>query len=186
MAQDVLSVLVASPDIEGFTLLSDDPEVRRLAGRFGGDFLLETELGATGLNAVVTAAVSRLARTGIGELLILHGDLPMLSADDIATMAASHAALGERAVTIATDRHGTGTNCLLLSPPGGFVFRFGENSRLRHEQAARDSGRSCRVLELPGAALDVDTPEDLAVLRNAMSADARSRTARCLAEFEAG
>lgn len=184
MAQDVLSVLRGMPEIDGVTLASDDPEVSGLARRFGCDLLMESELGAHGLNAVVAAAAARLARAGIRDLLVLHGDLPLISAAELKTLLATHHALGDRAVTIATDRHGAGTNCLVVSQAESFDYQFGEDSRRRHEQAARDSGRASQVLELPGISLDVDTPEDVAALEGMLDRIPDTRTARCLEGFQ--
>ena len=183
MAQDVLTVLCESADIDGTSVLSDDPEVAALADKFGCDYFSEGELGASGLNDVVAAAASRHAQSGIDNLLILHGDLPLLSVKELATLLASHASLGDPAVTIATDRHGTGSNCLIVSPAAGFNYRFGKDSRQLHEQAARDAAMACRVLELPGLSVDVDTPDDIALLRSMLDAESQSRTARCLSQF---
>ena len=41
---------------------------------------------------------------------------------------------------IVPDRHGTGTNALLLTPPGAFAPSFGPGSRARHEQTRRAAG----------------------------------------------
>ena len=65
------------------------------------------------------------------------------------------------AVTIVPDRHGTGTNCLLLAPPDGY------RAQLRPRQPRAPRGRRPRrggradVVELPSLVLDVDTPDDL-------------------------
>jgi len=69
-----------------------------------------------------------------------------------------------RSVTIVPDRHGTGTNALLLSPPDAIDPSFGPGSRDRHVAAAERAGVPHRVQEVPGLALDVDTPGDLAAL----------------------
>ena len=41
-------------------------------------------------------------------------------------------------------------------------LRFGDNSFFPHLDAARRAGIEPTVLDLPGIALDIDTPEDLA------------------------
>jgi 2-phospho-L-lactate guanylyltransferase len=65
---------------------------------------------------------------------------------------------------IVPDRHGTGTNALLLTPPGALAPSFGPDSCERHAQLARAAGTHAEVVEVPSLALDVDTPEDLAAL----------------------
>jgi 2-phospho-L-lactate guanylyltransferase len=62
------------------------------------------------------------------------------------------------------DRHGAGTNALLLSPPDVIEPSFGPGSCERHVSAARAGGVSCSVDPLASLALDVDTPKDLAEL----------------------
>jgi 2-phospho-L-lactate guanylyltransferase len=78
--------------------------------------------------------------------------------------------VGERSVLIVPDRHGTGTNALLLAPPDAIAPSFGPGSRERHEQAAGASGARWRVAEPRSLVLDVDTADDLAVLRAALDA----------------
>ena len=70
----------------------------------------------------------------------------------------------ERYVAVVPDRHGTGTNALVLSPPDAIRPAFGEGSRDRHVAAAREAGIPFAVEELPSLALDLDTPADLVAL----------------------
>ena len=75
------------------------------------------------------------------------------------------------------DRHGTGTNALLLAPPDAIVPAFGPGSFDRHVAAARAAGVAAHVERLPSLALDVDTAGDLAALRAALEQPARRRAA---------
>jgi len=71
-----------------------------------------------------------------------------------------------------SDRHGRGTNALLLSPPGLVMPAFGEDSRAAHRAAA--TAARARWLELDGPlALDVDTPADLLLAAAAMQRGGR-------------
>jgi 2-phospho-L-lactate guanylyltransferase len=92
----------------------------------------------------------------------------------------------EVAVAIVPDRHGTGTNALLIAPPGSFAPSFGPGSLERHVQTARDAGLVQRVEAVPSLALDVDTPEDLAALWGVVDASRRGagRTRGALAQLE--
>ena len=99
------------------------------------------------------------------------GSLPATA--EPATGPAATAAVGAHAdagVVIVPDRHGTGTNALLLSPPTIMAPAFGEGSFARHTALARAAGVSPRVAEVRSLGLDVDTPEDLAALRRALAA----------------
>ena len=69
---------------------------------------------------------------------------------------------------IVADRHGTGTNALVLSPPDAIEPAFGPDSFARHVAAAEAAQVPHRVEEVPGLALDVDTPGDLAELAAAL------------------
>ncbi len=63
-------------------------------------------------------------------------------------------------MAIVADRHGRGTNALLLAPPDVIDVAFGGDSRLAHVAAADAAGAT--TLELVGPLrLDVDTPDDL-------------------------
>jgi 2-phospho-L-lactate/phosphoenolpyruvate guanylyltransferase len=68
-------------------------------------------------------------------------------------------------VVIAPDRHGNGTNALLLSPAGLIEYDFGENSFQRHCQRAKDVGARLEIVDLPTLGLDLDLPEDLELIR---------------------
>ena len=68
------------------------------------------------------------------------------------------------------DRHGTGTNALLLTPPDVIEPSFGEGSRARHERLAqRGRARPSASPRSPSLMLDVDTPEDLDALAEALA-----------------
>jgi 2-phospho-L-lactate/phosphoenolpyruvate guanylyltransferase len=69
---------------------------------------------------------------------------------------------------IVPDRHGTGTNALLLSPPQVIAPAFGPGSRERHERLAAEAGVRCVVDEVRSLVLDVDTAEDLDAVREAL------------------
>ena len=63
-------------------------------------------------------------------------------------------------VALIPDRHGEGTNLLLVAPPGLIKFSFGAGSRAGHADAARAAG--AELVELHGPlVLDLDTPDDL-------------------------
>jgi 2-phospho-L-lactate guanylyltransferase len=69
-------------------------------------------------------------------------------------------------VVIAPDRHGRGTNALLISPPGLIEYDFGENSFQRHCKRAKQAGARLEVVELPSLGLDLDIPEDFELIKS--------------------
>ncbi len=113
-----------------------------------------------GLNQGLDQAREAAVRDGIDTLVVLHGDLPLLTAEDVTALALAIDA--ERGVAIAPDRAGTGTNGLTLRPPPAIGFAFGTGSRAAHEAAVRAAGLLPVIVEREGLAFDLDTPEDLA------------------------
>jgi 2-phospho-L-lactate/phosphoenolpyruvate guanylyltransferase len=74
-------------------------------------------------------------------------------------------------VVVVPDRHGTGTNALLLTPPDAIAPAFGPDSCARHIGLAQAAGAAVRVERLPSLLLDIDTGEDLAVLRERLAGE---------------
>jgi len=112
-----------------------------------------------GLNAAATAALTEADRQGVARLVIIHADLPQVTARDVALLAAAPA--GE--IAIAPDRHGTGTNAISLPLPQarGFSFAFGPDSFARHNAEADRLGLRVEEIHSQGLARDVDEPDDL-------------------------
>lgn len=178
MAEDVLAVLSAHPGIRRITLVSDDPSAPLLAARYDAACCSEHDLGCRGLNAVVARASERLLAQYSGPLLVLHGDLPLLSGRDVSAVLACLAEAG--GLVVGRDRSGSGTNLLAFDAGGMPDFHFGANSCHRHLAAARNAGIPCRLLYLEGVALDVDGPADLALLLESLDLQGRGHTAQLL------
>jgi 2-phospho-L-lactate guanylyltransferase len=96
-------------------------------------------------------------------VLILPADLPLVTREDV--LALIERAGESPSVVIAPDRHGTGTNALLISPAGLIEYDFGENSFQRHCQRAKEAGARLEIVDLPTLGLDLDLPEDLELVR---------------------
>jgi 2-phospho-L-lactate/phosphoenolpyruvate guanylyltransferase len=93
-------------------------------------------------------------------MLTVPGDIPLITSSEIAQLLAAHRSTP--AFTIAPSRDALGSNAIICSPPDAVPLRFGEDSFYPHLRAAKACGIDPTVLRLPGIALDVDTPEDLA------------------------
>jgi 2-phospho-L-lactate guanylyltransferase len=148
----------------GFEVLVVSPamDVLELAERAGAEPL--RQLGE-GLNEALELATVTAAAGGATGVLVVPVDLPAIDADALRVVVANgHAAIAPARplVALVPDRHGNGTNALLVSPPGAIGFAFGPESRHRHAAAARDVGAV--YVELGGQlGLDVDTADDLAL-----------------------
>ena len=145
--------------IAGTIVVTMDPEAAGIAKELRAVGLVER---APGLNAAIEAARSVAVARGATAVLVLPADLPSISPaaiDELVGTAASTPARGSL-VAIVPDRHGPGTNALLMSPPGAIDPAFGEASRAAH--AARAAAAGADWIELDGPlSLDLDTPADL-------------------------
>jgi 2-phospho-L-lactate guanylyltransferase len=176
MVADVLDALALVPGLDEVLVVTAAP--------------VEARPGVVVVHDPVEAGQSAAARLGIEaalargaeRVLLVPGDCPALDPADVAALLADRASdstthggatrrsRGDEAVVIVPDRHGTGTNALLLSPPTVMEPAFGEGSFARHTQLARAAGVEPRVAQVRSLGLDVDTPDDLAALRRALAA----------------
>jgi 2-phospho-L-lactate guanylyltransferase len=161
MVEDVLQLLHSHVLIEDITLVSDDPGAHLLASRYQLQAIEESSLGCTGLNNVLEAACARMNVTGTEQVLVLHGDLPLLAAEEITQVLHLQAECG--ALVIGCDRRAVGTNMLAFDQSCKPEFQFGTDSCALHRQTRAGQGQA-RVLQLPGIGLDIDEPEDLELL----------------------
>jgi 2-phospho-L-lactate guanylyltransferase len=111
-------------------------------------------------NDAIAAAMREVVRGPLAA--VVSADLPLLAADDVAALIEATPARG---VAIARAQDG-GTNGVAMRPPGAMPTCFGEpQSAALHARLARAAGLEPVVVDLPGLAFDVDTPEDLARLQ---------------------
>jgi 2-phospho-L-lactate guanylyltransferase len=171
MLEDVLRALVATPTLAGIRIVTRDPSAARLAARFGAH--VTTLWADRGYTAAVTAAAHALAREGRGGMLVVPGDVPLVSATEIGAILSTSRA--EPTFSIVPAHDGRGTNAVLCSPPDAVPLLFDGNSFHPHQEAARRRGIEPTVVRLPGLALDIDNPVDLGRLI-AMPEAAASRT----------
>jgi 2-phospho-L-lactate guanylyltransferase len=156
-----LEVLKASKSIYQVALISRDPAALAIGEDCDVEVLREE--GEPGLNPALQSAARQISAAHPDGLLILPADLPLIQPADINAMAES--ATVPPVVVIAPDRHGSGTNALVLRPADQIEFTFGIGSFARHCQAARSAGASLRIADQPAVGLDLDMPEDLELLR---------------------
>jgi len=175
MVEDVLEALAAATRLAGLIVVTIDPQARHLARRYGARCIEE---GARdGHTGAVTAAARLLCAEGRAGMMTVPGDIPLVSADEIGRLVAAHRPAPS--FTIAPAHDDRGSNAVLCSPPDAVPLRFGEDSFRPHLASARALGIVPTVLRLPGIALDIDNPADLASFARLRS---RTRTAALLAE----
>jgi coenzyme F420-0:L-glutamate ligase/coenzyme F420-1:gamma-L-glutamate ligase len=149
-----------APSISGVVVVSPDPEVLRAATAEGADVLRQSGVG---LNGALRDGRAWAAGRGASAVLVLPADLPYVSADEVESLlqrTSNGSTPGEALVGLVPDRHGDGTNALVIAPPAAIPFTFGPGSRHDHEKAARHAG--ARLVEVDGPlTLDLDTADDL-------------------------
>jgi 2-phospho-L-lactate/phosphoenolpyruvate guanylyltransferase len=155
-----LETLKGTPEVEHVLVVSRDPAALTLAREFGAQTVLEH--GAPKLNlalARATFVVKKYAKQGV---LIIPSDLPLITPQDIRLML--EFAQEPPVVVVAPDRRREGTNALVVCPLGLIAYDFGPGSFQRHCERARQAGARLEICEIPSLALDVDLPEDLALV----------------------
>jgi 2-phospho-L-lactate/phosphoenolpyruvate guanylyltransferase len=174
MVNDVLAALAAVPAIADVLVVTAEPLAVRAAERVGATVVNDPE--EAGQSAAALRGIEAAVERGAERVLLVPGDCPALDPDELAALLARPGSPPE--TVIVPDRHGTGTNALLLTPPDAAAPSFGSGSLARHAARAAAAGATVKVHELPSLALDVDTPGDLASLRSALAAkpDAAART----------
>lgn len=163
LAGRTIAAAVAAPAIDEVLVMTPDDEVRALALQHGARPLRQR---TSGLNDGLREARAEAIAAGASAILILPIDLPHIAPEAIGAVVESLDVDRRPLVVIVPDRHGRGTNALLLAPPDAIDFRFGGDSRSAHAAAAAEAG--AHVIELGGPLrLDLDTPDDLVLAETA-------------------
>jgi len=115
------------------------------------------------LNTALKRATVMAQALSTRGVLVLPADLPLLTPDNVRALIDK--AIKPPVVVIAPDRHGKGTNALLMVPPDQIEYDFGEGSFHRHCERTKKSGARLEIVELPSLGLDLDLPEDLEMIK---------------------
>ena len=161
MFQDVLASLRKVEGIERIVIVASEPTVE-----FAADeqvVVLEDEV-QDGQSPAALAGIRWAVASGFERVLLVPGDTPLLAPAELDALLTDAA----EQVVIVPDRHGTGTNGLLLQPPEVIEPSFGPDSLQRHVAAADAAGVTHRVDRVPSLGFDVDTSDDLNVVAEAI------------------
>jgi 2-phospho-L-lactate guanylyltransferase len=165
MVSDVLHGLRRTPSVDRVVVVTGELAAVALARAYEAESIPDDDRGH-----------SHAARSGIDwaverdydRVLLIPGDCPALDPQEVDALVRD--GMSGPDVVIVPDRHGEGTNALLLAPPDAIAPSFGPGSRARHEKAAATAGARWRIAEPRSLVLDVDTVEDIAALRAALDA----------------
>jgi len=160
MFEDVLETLRAVAALDGVLVVTRDDTAASIAERHGAHVLRED--ANRGQTAAVEAAAAWLREQGADGMLAVPGDIPLATASEVERVLAAHQAAP--AMTIVPARDERGSNCIACSPPGLIAFRFGNDSFQPHLREAAARGVAPVIVKLPGIGLDIDRPDDLAIL----------------------
>ena len=162
LLRQTLGATAATPGIAETIVITPDDEVRAIALEEGARPIRQR---SQGLNRGLREARAEAIAAGADAILVVPIDLPLVDAEALSAILAPLAAPARPVVVIVPDRHGRGTNALLVAPPDAIEFGFGGDSRAAHAECAVDA--DARLVELDGGplALDLDTPEDLLLVQ---------------------
>jgi 2-phospho-L-lactate/phosphoenolpyruvate guanylyltransferase len=178
MLEDVLGAIGESRSVERTIVVSGDPLAQEIAASAEGIEVVPDPADQGHVEAAL-GGIARAEAEGASCVALLPGDCPLLDPRELDRLLTG---VPEQYVAIVPDRHGAGTNALVLSPPAAIRPAFGAGSCARHVTAAREAGIPFAVEELPSLALDLDTPADLIALTRELEArpGRATRTARAL------
>jgi 2-phospho-L-lactate guanylyltransferase len=171
MVADVLEAIGRARTIDRTIMVTDEPLAQELAAQAGAEVLPDP--GAGHIEAAL-AGIAGAEADGARCVVLLPGDCPLLDPRELDRLLTG---VPGSYVGVVPDRHGEGTNALVLAPPSAIVPSFGEGSCARHVAAARAAGVAYGVEELASLGLDLDTPADVVALTMAVEMD-RSRARR--------
>jgi 2-phospho-L-lactate guanylyltransferase len=154
--RQTLDVTAAVVGRERTLVVSCSEPLLSIARSLSFETLLET--APHGLNPALTQAANAAQQRGATGVLSVSCDLPFLIPDELrALLDVAHQGDG---LAIASDRAGTGTNALVMSPIGAIPYRYGIGSFAVHQEAARAAGLTLNVVRRAGLSFDIDTPDD--------------------------
>jgi 2-phospho-L-lactate/phosphoenolpyruvate guanylyltransferase len=167
MVADVLLALSQTPSIELTIVVTCEASLAKSAPEQGA--LVIPDDAESGQSAAVTLGVRRALADGFERVLCIPGDCPALDQAELETLLAGSPAGGRLEVVVVPDRHGSGTNGLLLTPPDAIAPSFGPDSCERHRELALAAGATWKLEHPSSLLLDIDTSSDLAALRERLA-----------------
>ena len=145
MVGDVLAALAETAAIELTIVVTGEPSVAETTRARAGAAIVIDDTAQDGQSAAVGLGVRRALDAGIERVLCIPGDCPTLDPAELEALLGVrpdvHSASGAE-VVIVPDRHGSGTNGLLLVAPRGDRPQLRPRQpRAPHRARARRRGR---------------------------------------------
>jgi 2-phospho-L-lactate/phosphoenolpyruvate guanylyltransferase len=163
MVTDVLVALRRAKRVDAVLVVTCEPRAESIAIGWGADVVADPQERSH--SDAATIGIREAVERGATRVLLVPGDCPSLDAREVDELLAAGAG-----VVVVPDRHGTGTNALVLDPPGAIAPGFGPGSCERHVDRAHEADVHVEIQHTPSLMLDVDTGEDLEALQDALAA----------------
>ena len=189
MLTDVIAAVGACEPVERIIVVSGEGRAERIAldgsKRFRTPLEVLQDPVDKGHSEAATLGIVRAKSLGASCVALLPGDCPLLDPAELAAALRAHPGAG---VGVIPDRHGSGTNGLILAPADAIRPAFGPDSRRIHLERAEARGLDGTLLELGSMGLDLDTPDDLVRMRATLAEDPERapETAEALLRIDAG
>jgi 2-phospho-L-lactate/phosphoenolpyruvate guanylyltransferase len=165
MVSDVLHALRRATRVDAVIVVTGEHAAEALARAYDAEAIPDDDRGHS---HAARSGVDWALERGFERALLVPGDCPTLDAAELDELIAEGMSAPD--VVIVPDRHGSGTNALLLAAPDVIAPSFGPGSRARHEEAAQGAQARWRIAQPRSLTLDVDTADDLIALRSALDA----------------
>jgi 2-phospho-L-lactate guanylyltransferase len=173
MLSDVLTTLREWKNRPKVGIVTSDPYAMKLAAEYQFEVIPDPDNpGETGAIEMATRAC---VEGGEDSTLVIPADIPLIEFWELEEIY-KHAPAEGSVLVPAGD--GRGTNAAFRRPANLFPLRFGNDSFKPHHGAAQGTGKPCVVLNLPGIAVDVDSPPDLRQLLSLPGETRAQRLAR--------
>ena len=165
MVTDVLMALRRTDAVDGVFVVTSEPTADAIGRGYGATVLVDDV--EEGQSAATLIGIDHAIEQGAGRVVLVPGDCPALDPAELGELLERDVA--DPSVIVVPDRHGTGTNALVLTPPDIIEPSFGPDSCARHQQLAQAAGVPCEIARVETLAIDVDTVDDLDALRQALA-----------------
>lgn len=177
MLRDVLGAISEARMVARTIVVTGEPAAATIADELGAETVSDPH--DAGHPEAALIGIDAASADAAGCVALLPGDCPLLDPRELDRLLTG---VPDPYVAIVPDRHGTGTNALVLSPPDAIRPAFGEGSCERHVAAARAAGVPFSVDRAESLALDLDTPADVVALTTALAGGRKlaRNTARAL------
>jgi len=147
MAQKTVNAFAQANIASTITVVTNDPNLVIQGAR--------VFVSTLSLNLALEDAIANTMP--LDQIMITHADLPRINAGDIELLCMSHS---DNSITIITDEHGIGTNCLLFASSLRFKFKFGPNSFNLFQQVFKENFFTWESPSITSLQQDLDSDDD--------------------------